>query len=100
MSHGVVEVFAYQETLLIMSVLAIALFTMLWVGFRRWLQYKERMGRLLAEQMIERSAQYGANMERVEERLKAIEQIVTVGRVPTEAQVDALPEPSLKRDEA
>jgi hypothetical protein len=39
-------------------------------------------------------------MERVEERLKAIEQIVTVGRVPTEAQVDALPEPSLKRDEA
>src|SRR5690349_21504014 len=97
---GVVEVFAYQETLLMMAVLGIALLTMIWVGFRRWLQHKERMGRLIAEEMAERSAQNGANMERVEARLKAIEQIVAVGRVPTEAQIDALPEPSLKRDEA
>ena len=100
MKTGVVEVFAYQETLLIMAVLAIALLTMIWVGFRRWLQHKERMGRLIAQEMAERSAQNGANMERVEARLKAIEQVITLGPVATEAQIDALPEPSLKRDEA
>jgi hypothetical protein len=33
------------------------------------------MGRLIAEQTAERAAQYGAHVERVEARLKAIEQV-------------------------
>ena len=104
MKPGVVEVFAYQETLLMMAIFGIAILAMIWVGFRRWLQHKERIGRLIAEQMAERTAQYGANMERVEARLKAIEQIVTDGGAQTAAQIDALrtnplPEPVLKRDE-
>ena len=66
MNHGVVEVFAYQETLLMMAVFGIAILAMIWVGFRRWLQYKEKMGRLIAEQTAERAAQYGAQIvERV-----------------------------------
>jgi len=102
--HGVVEVFAYQETLLIMAVFGIAILAMIWVGFRRWLQYKERMGRLIAEQTTERAAQYGAHMERVEARLKVLEQIVTDGGVHADAEIQAhptnpLPEPILKRDE-
>jgi len=101
---GVVEVFAYQETLLMMAIFGIAILAMIWVGFRRWLQHKERIGRLIAEQMAERTAQYGANMERLEARLKAIEQIVTDGGAQTAAQIDALPtnplpDPVLKRDE-
>jgi predicted phage tail protein len=90
-NHGVVEVFAYQETLLMMAVFGIAILAMIWVGFRRWLQYKEKMGRLIAEQTAERAAQYGAQMERVEARLKTIEQIVTDGGdggVQTITQVD------------
>ena len=98
MNHGVVEVFAYQETLLMMAVFGLAILVMIWVGFRRWLQQKERMSRLIAEEMAERSAQNGANLERVEARLKTIEQIVTGGRLQSETQIDALPEPSLKRD--
>ena len=89
MNHGMVELFAYQETLLIMAVFGIAVLAMIWVGFRRWLQQKEKMGQLIAEQMAERAAQHGAQMERVEERLKAVEQIVTDGGVQL-AQADAL----------
>jgi len=87
-NHGVVEVFAYQETLLMMAVFGIAILAMIWVGFRRWRQYKEKMGRLIAEQTAERAAQYGAQMEHVEARLKTIEQIVTDGGVQTITQVD------------
>jgi len=103
--HPIVDVFAYQETLLIMAIFGIAILTMIWVGFRRWLQYKERMGRLFAEQMAERAAQYGAEMERVEGRLKALEQVATGGGVETAAQIDPLrkkplPDPILKADES
>ena len=90
MNHGIVDVFAFQEALLIEAVFGVALLVMIWVGFRRWLQHKERMGRLIAEQTAERAAQYGARMERVEERLKAVEQIVTGGDAQSAAQLDAL----------
>ena len=89
MGHGIVDVFAYQEALLIEAVLGIALLTMIWVGFRRWLQYKERTSQLSAEQTAERDARFGAHMERVEARLKAIEE--TVIDRGTTARIDALP---------
>jgi hypothetical protein len=102
--HGFVDVFAFQEALLIEAIFGIALLAMIWVGFRRWLQHKEKMGRLIAEQTAERAAQYGAQMERVEARLNAIEQVVTDGGVQTAAQIDelganALLDPNLKRAE-
>lgn len=90
MNHGIVDVFAFQEALLMEAVFGVALLAMIWVGFRRWLQYKEKMGRLIAAQTAERAAQYGVQMERVEARLKAVEQIVTDGGVQTAAQIDAL----------
>ena len=89
MRHGVVEVFAYQETLLIMAVFGIAMLAMIWVGFRRWLQHKERMGRLIAEQTVELAAQTVAQMERVEARLKTIEQIVTDDSAETVVQIES-----------
>jgi hypothetical protein len=102
--HGVVEVFSYQETLLIMAVFGIAILAMIWIGFRRWLQYKEKMGRLIDEQTTGRAAQFGAHIDRVEARLKVIEQIVTDGGVDTAAQIDPLganppPEPILRPDQ-
>ena len=105
MAHGLVDVVAYQEALLIEAIFGVALLAMLWIGFRRWLQHKEKMGRLIAEQADGRAAQHDAQMERLEARLKAVEQIVTDGSVPPAAQIDALrtnplPDPILKRDEA
>jgi hypothetical protein len=88
--HGIVDVVAFQEALLIEAVFGIALLTMIWVGFRRWLHYKAEMGRLIAEQTAERAAQYGAQIERVEARLKAIEQIVSDGGAQAADQIDAL----------
>jgi hypothetical protein len=81
-NHGIVDVFAFQEALLLEAVLGIALLTMIWIGFRRWLQFKERMGRL--------------QIEHVEARLRALEQIVTNGA----AQIDTLhANPLIKSDE-
>lgn len=91
MGHGIIDVFAFQEALLMEAIFGIALLTMIWVGFRRWLQYKEKIGQLIAEQTAERAAQYCAQMERVEARLKAMERIVTEAGVETAGQIDALP---------
>jgi hypothetical protein len=85
--HGIVDVFAYQEALLIEAAFGIALLVMIWVGFRRWLQHKEKMGQLIARDTAERAAQYGAHMERVEARLKAVEQLVTDDGTETAAQI-------------
>ena len=89
MNHGIVDVFAYQEALLIEAVFGIALLTMIWVGFRRWLEHKERMGRLIADATAERAAQYGAQVDSVEARLKAVEQLVTDARTDAVEQIDA-----------
>jgi len=83
--RGIVDVFAFQEALLIEAVFAVVILAMVWVGFRRWLQHKERMGRLIADQT--------AQIERVEERLKSIEQIVGDGGIK------ALPDAISKGDE-
>lgn len=104
MNHGIVDVFAFQEALMMEATFGVALLAMIWVGFRRWLQHKERMGRLIAEETAKRAAQYGAQMQRVEARLKAIEQIVTDGGAQPATQIDALrtdqiPDPNLRRDE-
>jgi hypothetical protein len=102
-NHGIVDVFAFQEALLMEAIFGIAILAMIYAGFRRWLQHKEKMGVLIAEQTAERAAQYAAHVERVESRLNVVEQIVTNGRVQTAAQSDALrrnplPDPLVKPD--
>ena len=89
MNHGIVDVFAFQEALLLEAVFGIAILSMVWVGFRRWLHYKERMGRLIAEQTAERAGQYGAQMERVEARLQAVERLLTDGGAQKAVPIDA-----------
>ena len=59
---------------------------LLFSAFQRWLQHKERMGQLIADQTAEKAAQYAAHVERIESRLRVIEQIVTDGGVQTAAQ--------------
>ena len=59
-------------------------------AFQRWLQHKERMGKLIADQTAERAAQYASHVERIEARLRIVEQIVTDGGAQTAAQIEAL----------
>lgn len=61
-------------------------------AFQRWLQHKERMGKLIADQTAEKAAQYASHVERIEARLRVVEQIVTDGGVQTASQIEALRE--------
>jgi hypothetical protein len=88
-NHGIVDVFAFQEALLMEAVFGIALLAMIWVGFRRWLQHKEKMVRLLGEQAAELAAGYGDRIDRVEARLNGVEQIVADGTIANTEQVQS-----------
>ena len=85
-----IDVFAFQEALLIEAAFAIVILAMIWAGFRRWLQYKEKMGRIIAEETAQRSVQYGARMERVEARLNAVEQTMQDDGVQAAGAIEAI----------
>lgn len=59
-------------------------------AFQRWLQHKERMGKLIADHTAEKAAQYASHVERLEARLRVVEEIVTDGGTQTAAQIEAL----------
>jgi predicted house-cleaning noncanonical NTP pyrophosphatase (MazG superfamily) len=50
------------------------------------------MGALIADQTAEKAAQYASHVERLEARLRVVEQIVTDGGAQTAAQIEALRE--------
>ena len=55
------------------------------------------MGQLIADQTAEKAAQYAAHVERIEGRLRVVEQIVTDGGVQTAGQIEALRDKILSR---
>jgi hypothetical protein len=58
--------------------------------FKMWLRVKEKQISAQTSLAAEKSAQYAQHMERVESRLRVLEQIVTDGGVQTAAQIEAL----------
>ena len=58
--------------------------------FKMWLRIKEKQIESQSNLAAEKSAQYAQHMERVESRLRVLEQIVTDGGVQTAAQIEAL----------
>ena len=69
-------------------------------AFQRWLQHKEKMSQLIADQTAERAAQYAAQVERIEGRLRVVEQIVTDSGTQTAAQIEALRRPVASTSDA
>ena len=61
--------------------------------FKPWLQLKERQLELQAAQTAEKAAQYAAHTERLEQRVRVLERIVT------DKGVDVAREIELLRDE-
>lgn len=59
-------------------------------AFQRWLQHKEKMSKLIADQTAEKAAQYAVHVERIEARLRVVEEIVTDSGAQTAAQIEAL----------
>ena len=68
--------------------------------FKMWLKVKERQ--IDAQSMLaaEKTAQYAAHTERLEARVRVLEQIVTDGGVQTAAQIEALRPARLSGDSA
>jgi hypothetical protein len=60
--------------------------------FKMWLRVKEKQIAAQSDLAAEKSAQYAQHMERVEARLRVLEQIVTDSGVQTASQIEALRE--------
>jgi deoxyinosine 3'endonuclease (endonuclease V) len=60
--------------------------------FKMWLKIKERQIESQSTLAAEKSAQYAAHVERIEQRLRVLEKIVTDRGVETAAQIEALRE--------
>lgn len=58
--------------------------------FKMWLRVKEKQIEAQTSLTAEKSAQYAAHVERIESRLRVLEQIVTDRGVETAAQIEAL----------
>jgi len=61
--------------------------------FKRWLKHKETMAGALNAQAAEKAAQYAAHSERLEERVRVLERIVTDRGVDLASEIDALRDP-------
>lgn len=58
--------------------------------FKMWLKVKEKQISAQTSLAAEKSAQYAQHMERVEARLRVLEQIATDSGVQTASQIEAL----------
>jgi hypothetical protein len=58
--------------------------------FKMWMRIKEKQIEAQTSLAAEKSAQYAQHMEKVEARLRVLEQIVTDGGAQTAAQIEAL----------
>jgi hypothetical protein len=58
--------------------------------FKMWMRVKEKQIEAQSNLAAEKSAQYAQHMERVESRLRVLEQIVTDKGVETASQIEAL----------
>ena len=67
--------------------------------FKMWLRLKERQLESQSNLAAEKSAQYAAHGERLEQRVRVLEQIVTDRGIDTAAQIEALRLPRLTTQE-
>jgi hypothetical protein len=63
--------------------------------FRTWMRFKERQLELQAGQTAERAAQYAAHNERLEQRVRVLERIVTDKGIVVADEIESLREQPL-----
>lgn len=63
--------------------------------FKRWLQHKEHMAVALTAATAERAAQYAAQIERLEQRVRVLERIATDQGMALSAEIEQLREQPL-----
>ena len=65
--------------------------------FKRWLKHKERQLDQAAHLAADKAAAQAVQIERLEQRLRVLERIVTDSGTHLAAEIDALPEPGRDR---
>ena len=63
--------------------------------FKMWIRMKERQMMAQTSLAAEKSAQYAAHTERLEQRVRVLEQLATDRGIETAAQIEALRSPRL-----
>ena len=58
--------------------------------FKRWLKHKEHMATALNAQTAEKAAQYAAHTERLEQRMRVLERIVTDRGIDVADEIERL----------
>lgn len=58
--------------------------------YKRWLKHKEAMAKVIADQTAEKAAQYAAHTERLEQRVRVLERIVTDRGIEVADQIEKL----------
>lgn len=69
-----------------------------YAAFERWLKHKEKMAKALNAEAAEKAAQYAAHTERLEQRVRVLERIVTDKGLGVADEIEALrelPQPAL-----
>jgi len=74
--------------------LPIALVTVAEVA-KRYIRYKERRLELMADQTAEKAAQYAAQVERLESRMRVLERIATDKGTHVAAEIEDLRDPQV-----
>ena len=88
-------------TTIMLAMIVIGLPTlMMTVAFNRFFKFREKKLEVEAMHAAEKAAQYASHVERLEARLRVVEQIVTDGGAQTAAQIEALRTPQLRAGKA
>ena len=80
-------------TIFMLAFIVVGLPVILGIGsemFKRWLKHKEVMAQALNAQTAEKAAQYAAHTERLEQRVRVLERIVTDGGMAVSDEIEKL----------
>lgn len=80
-------------TIFMLAFVVVGLPVTLGVGsemWRRWLNHKEFMAGALNAQAAEKAAQYAAHTERLEQRVRVLERVITDRGITVAGEIEAL----------
>jgi hypothetical protein len=80
-------------TMIVFFLIVVGLPVTLGIGsemFKRWLKYKETMAKALTTETAEKAAQYAAHTERLEQRVRVLERIVTDRGIEVADEIEKL----------
>jgi hypothetical protein len=70
--------------------LMIPIIAIMQAPFRRWLEFKEKALATQTQDTAERAAQYGAHIERMEQRVRVLERIITDKNATLATEIESL----------